>query len=986
MIRIYSLAKLGFLTSFLLISFFSFGQQNVLRGRVTDESKVGISGATISVLGTSISTSSDAEGNYTLTGLTAGDHLVSASFIGYSNSQLNVKIPTSTNLDFILSSNDQEIGEVVVIGYGAVDRKMVTGSVSTVQSKDFQKGAITSPDQLIQGKVAGVSVTSNGGAPGAGSTIRVRGGASLTASNNPLIVIDGNPLNGDNISGASNPLALINPNDIETMTVLKDANATAIYGSRASNGVILITTKSGKIGRLKVGVSSVNSLATIANKIDVLTADQIREYVNTYGNDTQKDLLTDYNTDWQDAIYQNAFASDNNFTFSGGVANMPYRISLGYIEQAGTLKTDYLKRATSGLNISPKFFDNHLKFDLNVKGTITNNTFANTAAIGSAIAFDPTKPIYDETSPYGGYFEWQEGAVPDPLSPRNPLAQLELYSNRAETNRSLGNLQMDYSFHFLPELHINANIGYDVVKGWGATYIPENAASNFANKGKFQRYRETQNNNFFEAYLNYTKDISSINSNINVTAGYGYYDNKRTPYNEIEYNALGDVLVTPNFPFVVEQNKLLSYYGRLIYSFSDKYILSGTIRTDGSSKFNPEGRWGIFPSAGLTWRIKGENFLKDNDAVSDLKLRVSYGETGNKDGIANYSYLPNYYLSTAQSLYQMGNTFYNVYTPIAYDENLKWESTATTNIGLDYGFWGGRIFGSIDAYQKKTRDLLATVTIPVGTNFSNQLLTNVGNMENRGIEGSINIQAVKSENFNWDLGFNLTYNEAKVTNLTLNDNPGFQLAARGISGGTGNQIQYHSVGLAPYQFYVYKQVYDQSGKPLEGVYEDLNGDGLITPSDMYYYQQPAPKYMMGFTTSLNYKKITLSTVLRANLGNYVYDNVSSGNGVGRNILNPSGFINNATTDIYNTNFVNNQYSSDYYVKNASFLKMDNIGLQYNVGSLNKDGSVTLMLSANCQNVFVITKYKGIDPEIFEGIDNTLYPRPRTYSFGLNFGF
>jgi len=975
----------------IIIFIFSFqfvsAQQNLqLSGKVVDDAGAELAGATVSIKGTNKQVSTDVSGNYVLQGLSAGTIIVEASYVGHSTSEQSINLSASETLNFTLSSNAAEIGEVVVIGYGSVERKHVTGSVANVQSKDFQKGAITSPDQLIQGKVSGVSITSNGGSPGAGSTIRVRGGASLSASNNPLIVVDGNPLSGSDVPGSASPLSLINPNDIESMTILKDANATAIYGSRASNGVILITTKSGKVGKPKFSLSTVNSLSTIANQVNVLTADQVRSYVNENGTDTQKGLLGSANTDWQKLIYQNAVTTDNNVTMSGGLTNMPYRVSIGYLEQAGILKTDMLRRGTMGVNLSPRFFDNHLKLDINFKGTMTNQEFANTGAIGSAIVFDPTQEVYDSSSPYGGFFEWQEGAVPNSLSPRNPVSLLENYGNRGAANRSIGNAQLDYSFHFLPELHANVNVGYDISAGKGATSIPDFAASNFANKGFFQRYRGKQNNTFIEGYLSYVKDIESIRSNVNVTAGYGYYDNKETKYNFESFNEHNDVLTTPTFPDDIQQNRLLSYYGRLIYSFADRYILSGTIRADGSSKFNPNDRWGIFPSAAFTWRIKGENFLKDNNSISDLKLRVSYGETGNKDGIANYGFIPSYYYSSNEAQYQIGNQFYHVYSPIAYDASLRWESTATTNIGLDYGFWGGRISGSIDAYNKKTKDLLATIEIPVGTNYSNQLLTNVGNMENRGIEGSINIQAIKSDNFNWDIGFNMTVNESKVTNLTLNDNPGYQLAAGWITGGTGNVIQYHSVGLAPYQYFVYKQVYDQQGDPLEGVYEDLNGDGAVTPADRYYYKKPAPDYFMGFTTSINYKRFTLNTILRASFGNYVYDNISSNFGVARNILNPSRFINNATTDIYNTNFNNNQYYSDYYINNASFLRMDNLGLVYNVGNLNKTGDVTMTINANVQNVFTVSKYKGIDPELFNGIDYTLYPRPRVYSLGLNFGF
>jgi len=987
MIHSFTIGKFALFVFLVLAGPALLAQNGQISGKVVDEAGNPLVGATVSIQRTALRTSVDEDGNYVLRNVPTGRHIVTASFVGHFPSEKNVSVGADAQtVDFALSSNAEEIGEVVVIGYGAVERKHLTGSVSTVQDKDFQKGAVTSPDRLIQGKVAGVSITSNGGAPGAGSTIRVRGGASLSASNNPLIVVDGNPLAGDGIAGSPDPLALINPSDIESVTVLKDANATAIYGSRASNGVLLITTKTGRIGRPRLAISSVNSLSTTISHVDVLSADQMRDFVNANGTQAKKDLIGSADTDWQGQIYQDAFASDNNITLSGGLANMPYRVSAGMLEQAGVLKTDYMKRWTAGINLSPRLFDRHLKVDLNLKGTITNNDFANTAAIGSAIGFDPTQPVRDENSPFGGYFEWMQGSLPHPLAHRNPVSLLENYDNKGIAKRSFGNLQADYSLHFLPELHVNANLGYDVSRGRGSIDVPDFAASDYNNKGFFQRYRGNQDNFFSEFYLNYAKDIASIRSNVNLTAGYGYYDNKNTQFNFSSYNAEGTELSAPTFPDNVEQNRLMSYYGRLIYSLADRYVLSGTIRADGSSKFSPDGRWGVFPSVALTWRLKEEDFLRENAAISDLKIRASYGQTGNKDGIANYGYIPSYHYSVNESQYQIGNRFYHVYSPLAYDRDLRWESTATTNIGLDYGLWGGRIHGSVDVYQKKTKDLLATVEIPVGTNFSNQLLTNVGNMENQGIELSVNLQAVRSADFGLDFGLNITVNKSKLTNLTLNDSPGYQLGAGGISGGTGTVLQYHTVGLAPFPFYVYKQVYDAAGKPLEGVYEDLNGDGIINFADRYYYKKPAPDAFLGFTAAASYKKWTLNTVLRANFGNYAYDNVSSDFAIIDNALNANAFNNNTPTDIYASGFKTWQLYSDYYVSNASFLKMDNIGLTYDVGNLNRKGTVTLTVSANCQNVFTVTQWKGIDPEISNGIDFTLYPRPRTYSLGLNFGF
>lgn len=959
-------------------------QSGTISGRVLDETGQGLPGASVVVKGTTRSTATDAKGNYSLSALSAGNLVLVASYVGYETLEKATAVSGDMRLDFNLLPDAQKLSEVVVIGYGTTTKKNLTGAVTTVTSKDFQKGVITTPDQLIQGKVAGVVIVPGGGQPGSAGTIRIRGGASLTASNNPLYVIDGIPLSGEGISGSASQLSLINPADIESFTVLKDANATAIYGSRASNGVVLITTKKGGGAGPTFNFSTNNSYATIARKVDVLSADQVRAYVNENGTAATKALLGTANTDWQDEIYDNAFGTDNNFTLSGTFKNVPYRVSAGYLDQKGLLLTDRLKRGTGGIRLTPSLLNNHLKVDLNLKGTISDSRFANQLAVPNAIAFDPTQTVHANNQ-FGNYFEWISGTVPNINTPRNPVSLLENYSNRAKADRSFGNLQLDYAFHFLPELHANVNIGYDVAKGQGLTQVPADAAYYYLTKGYSLGYLGTQQDKFIEAYLNYTKDVESINSNFNITAGYGNYDNSKKNYALPTYNALGELQAMPNFPFDIQRNKLLSYYGRFIYTLADRYILSATMRADGSSKFNPSGRWGYFPSAAFTWRVKEEAFLKNSKTLSDLKIRLSYGETGNKDGIGNYTYLPNYSSSVDQAQYQMGDNFYHLYSPLPYDKDLRWESTTTYNAGLDYGFLNGRIYGSVDVYYKKTKDLLSTVEIPIGTNFSNQLLTNVGNMENKGIEASINIAVLKGDKVNWDIGFNLSYNKNKVTNLTLNNNPDFKLQARGITGGIDNYIQYHSVGLEPFAYFLYKQVYDTSGNPLEGVYEDLNGDGRISDEDRRFYKSPTPAYVMGFNTSFNYGKWTLSTVLRSNIGGYIYDNVSSQFGVSRFMLNEK-YINNASTDLYKSKFVNNQYKSDYYLKNASFLKMDNLGLNFNAGKLSKTGTATLSISANCQNVFVLSDYKGIDPEIFSGIDYNLYPRPRTYTLGVNVGF
>ncbi|RDC57352.1 TonB-dependent receptor [Pedobacter chinensis] len=990
--KVFYLLKQGLLMLLIFSALIVKAQTGSVSGKVLDETGQPLPGASVIVKGTTRSTSTDANGDFKLIGLTNGSITLSVSFIGYQTLDKAVTVSANATVNFQLVPDAQKLNEVVVIGYGTAEKKNLTGSITTVNSKDFQKGTITTPEQLIQGKVAGVNIISGGGSPGGGSTIRIRGGASLNASNDPLIVVDGVPFSGNSIGNAPSPLSLINPNDIETFTVLKDANATAIYGSRASNGVILITTKKGSSGAPQITFSTNNSIATVAKKVDVLSAAQIRDYVNAHPEVTYDDgksfksILGGANTDWQDEIYRNAFTTDNNLSIAGTFKGLPYRVSAGYLNQDGVLIRGNLKRATGAITVSPRLFQDHLKIDLNLKGALTESQYPNDGAIGNAIQFDPTQSVSGPAT-YGGYFEWLRGdGSLNPNAPRNPVALIRLQDNHGNAARSFGNAKFDYSFHFLPELHANLNLGYDVSKGYGSTTVPPFAAQSFSTLGSATNRKNTEVNKFSEFYLNYAKTVESIKSRFDVTAGYGYYDDAVTNYNYNSYNGLGTLLTTPVFPFAVEQNKLLSYYGRFTYTLADKYILSGTMRADASSKFSADNRWGYFPSAAFTWRVVGEEFLKDSKVISDLKLRLSYGQTGNKDGIGNYDYLAKYYANTNQGQYQVGNTFYNYFSPAAYDPDLKWETTTTYNAGLDYGFLKGRLYGSIDAYFKKTKDLLSTINIPVGTNFSNLLTTNVGNMEVKGIEASLNFVAIQSNDITWDFGFNAAYNKRKVTNLTLNPDPGSKVGAGDIAGGTGVTLKYNAVNQLPGSFFVYKQVYNASGVPLEGVYEDLNGDGVINTSDQYFYKSPDPNFTFGFNTSFTYKNWTATTVLRANLGNYVYDNVSSNFGVRSNILSPSGLINNASSDFLNTNFQTNQYMSDYYVKNASFLKMDNVGLSYNFGKLSKTGNTTMRISANCQNVFVVSKYKGLDPELITGIDYNLYPRPRTYTLGLNVGF
>lgn len=982
------LARFGMLVvSLLVLAMNVIAQGKTVTGKVTD-SKDGtpVPNASVTVKGTNNGTTTDATGSFRLVVTDANAVLVISS-VGYSNYELTVG--NQTEFSISLSAASGTLNEVVVVGYGTQRKRDLSGSVATVSSKDFVKGAIQTPEQLIAGKVAGVQITPNSGAPGSGSRIRIRGGASLNASNDPLIVIDGVPVDNGGIAGATNPLNLINPNDIETFTILKDPSAAAIYGSRASNGVILITTKKGKKGKIRLNFNAQGFVQTPAGKVDVLSADEVRSIVNAKGTPAQVALLGKESTDWQDEIYRNAFAQDLNLSASGAIAGkLPFRLSGGYLNQDGILKTGNFQRFTGALNLSPSFFNNKLKVDVNLKGTRTTNFFANEGAIGNAVTFDPTKPIYSSSKRYGGFWEWTDpDGLPTQLSNRNPLGLLNNRENTSEVMRSIGNIQFDYQLPFLKGLRANLNLGYDVSRGSGINIVSDSAADTYRRKGVRNPYYQSRTNKLMDFYFNYATNIKAINSRVDVTAGTGYQDFEFYSFNNPDKRFNGDTVPgsKPNFISQAPGYTLISYYGRFVYTLANKYTVTLNARTDGTSKFSKNNRWGFFPSAAVAWQINEEEFLKNSKVVSNLKLRAGYGITGQQDGIPFYGFIPVYGLSNNQAQYQFGNSFVNMLRPSAYDADLRWETTTNINAAIDFGFVDNRINGTVEGFIRKTEDLLSTVPIPAGSNFTNQLFTNVGNIESKGFEVTLNAVPVKTKNVEWEIGANFTYVVPKITKLLVNEDPNFTgVAVGGISGGTGNTIQRHIVGERPASFYVYKQIYDANNKPIEGLYEDLNRDGIINEKDLYLYQNPEAKYFIGITSSVTVKRFSAGFVMRGSIGNYMYDNLNSNMGVYRQIVNPLGFLANGSKDYLNTGFINNQYFSDYYLKNASFLRMDNINIGYDAGEIAKN--VRLRITANVQNVFVITKYGGLDPEISGGIDNTIYPRPRTYVLGVNLDF
>ena len=985
----------------LFLSVNTFAQQIVVKGIVKDTTGEPIIGANVIVKGTTNGTITDFDGNFLLNA-NKGDIII-ISFIGYRSQEAQA----AASMNIILKDDTELLDEVVVIGYGSVKKDDLSGSVVAIKAEEMNKGAVTSPQELIMGKVPGLSVSQGDGAPGAGSTIRIRGGASLNASNDPLIVIDGIPVSNDAAPGTPNALATINPNDIETFTVLKDASATAIYGSRASNGVIIIQTKKGTQDKIKVSYSGTFTAKDPYKRIETLDAQSFREVMQAQypegtaqSADIQRilNVYPNQSTDWQDAIYQTGLSTDQNIGIAGKAGFMPFRISLGYNTEKGTLKTSKYERYTGAVNLSPKFFDNHLSVDINVKGTINKNRFADSGAIGAAAFFDPTKPIYDEENRYNGYWNWGivQGAQAD-LATQNPLSLLYDRNNHGTTKRSLGNIQLDYKIHGLEDLHANLNLGYDVAKTTGRNFVNSNSVQSsldktFTGLGQGNTWNNLRRNHLLDFYMNYAKNIESIKSNFDIVAGYSWQHFYYANHDIIYSNPTEDLGAKEGYTYdenerhyirddhrrIPYENYLISFFGRLNYNFMDRYLLTATLRRDGSSRFSENNRWGLFPSAALAWTISNEPFMKATENVlSKLKLRLGYGVTGQQE-IGDYQYITSYSFSTNPNTTYLGTTLLK---PNGYSPDLKWEQTTTYNVAIDFGFLNNRINGSIEYYQKHTKDLLNTISAAAGTNFINLITANVGKMKNKGVEANVNAIAIQSKDFTWEVGYNITWNDSKITKLTTTFNPDYQ----GIDAGTN---QKHQVGEMPGTFYLYQQVYDENGKPIQNAFVDRNNDGQITEADRYLtHKSPMAKVYMGFSSQFSYKKWDLGFNLRANFGNYVYNGVASGNSTSNN-YGGKGFITNLYNGFQDTGFTllntSEQMASDYFLENASFLKMDNLTLGYSFQNLFA-AKLSGRISASVQNVFTISKYSGLDPEC-GAIDSNIWPRPRTYTIGLNLNF
>lgn len=971
--------------------------QSRIHGKVTGVNQESIAGANVLVKGTSRGVVTDNDGTFTLDNVDVNKDVLTFSLLGFKS--VERACAGQTEINVVMEEDVEVLGEVVVIGYGSVKKKDATGALTTVKSDMGSRGLAPNAQDMLVGKVAGVSIVSNGGSPTSGATIRIRGGSSLSASNDPLIIIDGVSVDNTGIGGLGNILSTLNPTDIESYTVLKDASATAIYGSRASNGVILITTKKSSSDKLKITYDGNVSMSQRKKSIDVLSADEFRDFVHTTfaGKTNEAEVigkLGDANTNWQDEIFRTALSTEHNLSVYGSQKKaVPYRLSVGYTNLNGILKTSNMERYTASFALNPTFFDKHLKVDLNGKGMYAESRYANQGAIGAALSMDPTKPVYDSDSPYGGYWSWigNDGQIIK-VATTNPVSMLEMKRDIGKVSSFIGSALLDYTLHFLPEVHFNLNLATDYSTTDGTTYIPENAPSDYLFGGYDSKWDQTRNNSMLDFYAKYAKDFGFLNSHFDIMGGYswqhywreGSTDSYRI--SKLDSDGKPEVVSLTNYE---TENYLVSFFGRLNYNIDNKYLLTATLRNDGSSRFSEDNRWGLFPSAAFAWKVSDENFLKDSKMLSDLKLRLGWGQTGQQDiNQGDYPYIGTYTRGTnSQATYARGDEWIWVIRPDAYNADLKWETTTTYNVGLDYGFLNDRINGAFDVYYRKTTDLInSETTVAAGSNFKEYVVANIGSLENRGAEFAINGAIIEKTNLRWDLGFNFAYNDNKITELTYGDNSS-AIRRFGSTGGDGGLLlKAHKVGSASGMYYVYEQVYDKDGKPIEGLYVDRNGDGQINESDLHLYKNSTPNWTMGFSTKLLYKKWDLAINGHGSIGNYNFNGIDANNGsLASAQVYANEFLSNRVKSAFETNYEVSQKLSDYYIQDASFLRIDNITLGWSFSKV-FGSELTGRLYSTVQNPIVFTKYDGLDPEVDGGVDRDFYPRPFTVMLGVNLSF
>lgn len=1023
----------------LCLSFPGLAQKITVTGNVSDTTGEPLIGASVLAKGTQEGTATDFDGNFTIS--VEPNAVLVVSYVGYDTKE--VAVDGQTTINVVLSENSVVLNEVVAIGYGTVKKSDATGAVSAIKPSEIQAGLATSAQDLLVGRSPGVVVTTSGGQPEGGANIQIRGGASLSASNEPLIVIDGVPMDTKGTLGSSNPMSLVNPENIESMTILKDASATAIYGSRASNGVIIITTKKGSSGKPVVNFAANMYINTPRNYVDMMNAGEFSRFIlDRYGEGSpQAKALGNANTDWQKEVLRTTVSSDYNLSVGGTYKFLPYRVSVSYTNNNGIIRTTKMDRVTVGINLSPKFFDGLLSINANVRGAYLKNRYHRGEALGNAVGFNPTLPVYaEEGNVFNNYTTYvgtkvagpnAKGARINTLKAINPVSLINDYKSISDVYQSIGNIQFDLAMPFLPDLHANLNLGYDISKsdvnnntfanspqawkdGSDLPYVKGMVdgkevdilvpPSDIANGGYFIKNtkdgagrhgyeHQVKANLLLDFYLNYKHNFEEAYSNLDVTAGYSWQSFRwqGKSYSRINSGDYKDfqAYATGNYR---NDLALVSFFGRVNYTFMDKYLATVTVRGDGTSRFSKDHRWGTFPSVALGWRVIDEDFMEPvRNVFSELKLRAGWGITGQQDvGDSYFPYLPIYTIgnngnpdpntSSYPDIRPNGSGYINIIKPNGYNSDIKWEETTTWNVGLDFGLLNNRVTGSFDFYKRKTKDLLTWSTVPAGSNLTNAMFTNIGDLENTGIEFNVNARPIVTQDFTWTTDFNISWNANKITKLTANNDPDYYIATGGISAGTGTNIQAHKVGHPAYSFYVYQQVYDVNGDPIEGQYVDRNGDGQITEADKYIYHSRDPKVVFTWSNTFNYKNWDFGIVLRANLGNWVYNDFEAAN---------TSISSTASAPLSNLMSGRHLFQdlgvqgvqSDYFVRNASFLRCDNITVGYTWPNLLND-ALRLRVYGAVQNPFVITKYNGLDPEVFSGIDREVYPRPITVSFGV----
>ena len=955
-----------------------------ISGLVVDQEHEPVIGATVLVKGTTIGTSTDLDGKFVLS-VPKSNSLLTVTYVGCKPVEIAADSPLLAS-GIVLHEDAEILGDLVVIGYGTVKKEDATGSVAAIRPDDFNKGNRTSVQDAMVGKIPGVNVVSSGGAPGSGATVRIRSGASLSASNDPLFVIDGVPVDNSTIEGGSNLLAGINPEDIESFTVLKDASATAIYGSRASNGVIVITTKKGS-DKVKVAYSGTFALSQRTKTLDVLTADEFRQIVPGITGVPSDAVYGTADTNWQDEIFRTAFGTEQNLSVTGKIDPIltPFRVSVSYANQDGIIRNNNYQRVNAALSLTPSLLDNHLNISLNGKVSWERERKVDESVVGNAISYDPTRPVRtdDTTGPGLGYYIWKNGNSPMAIQTDNPVAMLELDDRVNKVFRSIGNAQFDYKVHRLEDLSFNLNLGYDVLNSNYDRYVPEFAGMMYTGNqkdgtGLDETGRQQKRNYLLDFYANY-KHTWADRHDFSAMAGYGWQHFWKK-YNRTQNDPEGNELNTPKH--YESEYYLVSFYGRVNYGFDSRFLLTATLRSDASSRFSKKNRWGLFPSVALAWRLINEPFLRDQNTLSDLKLRAGYGVTGQQDIIDDYPWMTTYSISYPESSY-LFDEWYHTYRPNGYDNDIKWETTTTWNVGVDWGFINNRINGSVDYYKRFTKDLLNTINVPAGVNYAPVLTTNIGSMENQGVEIAVNAIPVTTRDWEWTIGFNYTWQQSKITKLNVIDSENNFVNTGAISG-TGKTVQVFMVDKTPYTFYLAKQAYDDNGKPIEGMY--VQPDGSLSSTETKYAgdKSALPTSLLGFNTRLSFRNWDLAIAGHGAFGNYVYNYVRA-NQYMQQAYSDQGSFSNLLKSTVETGFDNQQLYSDYWLEDGSFFRIDNITLGYTFPRL-WNSSSSLRITLGVQNVCTFTKYSGVDPELYSGLDRDVHPRPRTYTLGLKLLF